>query len=255
VVELQRREFHFGQQLQLKETWAMNFEVNSNPAIQAAETDRVAFIKQTYLHLAGAILAFAALEAVIQMSGIAAVLTSFMVGRWSWLIVMAAFMGVSHLATNWASSDSSSSGKQYLGLGLYVIAEAIIFAPLLLIASYRTSGNVIPTAGVLTLFLFSGLTASVFISKKDLSWMGRFLTIGGFIALGIIVASAIFGFSLGLIFSAVMIIFAGASIMYQTSNIMNHYQTNQHVAASLALFASVALLFWYLVRFFSSSRN
>ena len=230
----------------------MNFEANSSPAIQAVESDRVAFIKRTYLHLAGAILAFVVLEALIQMSGIAAVLTSFMVGRWSWLIVLAAFMGVSYLATNWASSDSSSQGKQYLGLGLYVVAEAIIFAPLLFIASMMTSSNVIPTAGIMTLFLFSGLTASVFISKKDLSWMGRILTIGGFIAMGVIVASSLFGFDLGMLFSAVMVIFAAGSIMYQTSNILHHYKTNQHVAASLALFASVALLFWYLVRLFSS---
>ena len=233
----------------------MNFEINSGSAVQAAESERVSFIKQTYLHLAGAILAFVGLETLIQMSGIAYALTSLMVGRWSWLIVLGAFMGVSHLATKWASSDASSQGKQYLGLGLYVIAEAIIFAPLLLIASLMTSRNVIPTAGILSLFLFSGLTASVFISKKDLSWMGRILTIGGFIALGIIVVSALFGFTLGMLFSAAMIIFAAGSIMYQTSNVLHHYRTDQHVAASLALFASVALLFWYLVRFFSASRN
>ncbi len=230
----------------------MNYEVNSNPAIQAAETDRVAFIKQTYLHLAGAILAFVVLETIIQLSGIAEALVPYMLGRWSWMVVLLAFMGVSHLATNWASSDSSSQGKQYLGLGLYIVVEAIIFIPLLYMASRFSSSNVIPMAGILTLFLTSGLTASVFISKKDLSWMQRYLTIGGFIAFGLIVTSMLFGFNLGMIFSAAMVIFAGASIMYQTSNIMHHYQTNQHVAASLALFASVALLFWYLVRLFSS---
>lgn len=230
----------------------MNFDVNSNPAIQATETERVAFIKQTYLHLAGAILAFVVLEAVIQMSGIADLLMPFMSGRLSWFLVLMAFMGVSQVATNWASSDSSSQGKQYLGLGLYIVAEAILFVPLLFIASRFSSSNVIPMAGILTLFLLTGLTASVFISKKDLSWMGRILTIGGFVAFGIILLSLLFGFNLGVIFSAAMVIFAGASIMYQTSNILHHYKTNQHVAASLALFASVALLFWYLVRLFSS---
>ncbi|MEM6329409.1 MAG: permease, partial [Planctomycetota bacterium] len=35
---------------------------------------------------------------------------------------------------------------------------------------------------------------------------------------------------------------------YDTSNVMHHYQPGQHVAASLSLFASVALLFWYVVR-------
>ena len=59
----------------------------------------------------------------------------------------------------------------------------------------------------------------------------------------------IFGFSLGLIFSAVMILFAGGSVLYSTSNILHQYRTDQHVAASLYLFASVALLFYYIVQF------
>ena len=57
---------------------------------------------------------------------------------------------------------------------------------------------------------------------------------------------------LGLIFSGVMVVFAGAAILYNTSNIMHHYNEAQYVAASLSLFASVALLFWYVLRIFMS---
>jgi len=82
------------------------------------------------------------------------------------------------------------------------------------------------------------------------------LKIGGFVALGLFVTSFILPISLGLWFSAAMIIFASGSILYNTSNLIHRYQPGQHVAASLSLFASVALLFWYVLRLLMSlSRN
>ncbi len=232
----------------------MDFGMNTNAAQFAQESERAAFIRRTYLHVAGAILAFVALEALLLQLPLAGVISSVLGTRFGWLLVLGAFMAVSWIAQKWANSDTSPA-MQYLGLGLYVVAEAIIFLPLLYVAAYYTSEHVIVSSGLITMFLFAGLTASVFISKKDLSWMGRILTIGGFVAMGIIVASMLFGFTLGLLFSAIMVIFAGGAIMYETSNVMHHYRTNQHVAASLALFASVALMFWYILRLVMGSRN
>jgi FtsH-binding integral membrane protein len=144
-----------------------------------------------------------------------------------------------------------------LGLGLYVIGQALIFAPLLYIAAYFSDPSVIPTAAVLTLALFGGLTLIALTTRKDFSFLGGILQIAGFVALGLIVCSVLFGFSLGLIFSVAMVIFAGAAILYDTSNILHHYDTRHYVAASLELFASVALLFWYILRILMSlsSRN
>jgi len=34
--------------------------------------------------------------------------------------------------------------------------------------------------------------------------------------------------------------------------VLHHYRTDQHVAAALALFAAVALMFWFIVRIFMS---
>jgi FtsH-binding integral membrane protein len=165
------------------------------------------------------------------------------------MIVLGAFMGISYLADKWARSDASV-GMQYAGLGLYVAGEAIIFVPLLYVASNMAGGGVIESAGILTLLLFTGLTFTVFTTRKDFSMLGSFLSISCFVALGIIVVSIIFGFSLGLLFSAFMVIVAGASILYNTSNVLLRYNTTQHVAAALSLFASVALLFWYILRIF-----
>lgn len=137
---------------------------------------------------------------------------------------------------------------QYLGLGIYVVAEAIIFLPLLYLANER-GGNAILAAALMTGIVFGGLTVFVFITKADLSGWGKYLWLAGFVAMGVIVCSIVTGgFGLGLIFSAFMIALACAYILYETSNVLHHYRTDQHVAASLALFASVAILFWYILR-------
>ena len=64
--------------------------------------------------------------------------------------------------------------------------------------------------------------------------------------------SILFGFNLGNLFAGVMIALAAAYILYYTSNVLHHYRLDQYVAASLALFAAVALLFWYVLQLFMS---
>jgi len=226
-----------------------------NSAADALPAERARFIRKTYLHLAAAILAFIVLEGFLFTSGIADSIISVMRigGSMSWLLVLGAFMGVSWLAGSWANSQTSKP-MQYLGLALYVVAEAIIFVPLLFkIATFSSNpGDVIVKAGIVTLGLFLGITSVVFITRSDFSFLGPILAIGGFVALAFIVASILFGFSLGSLFAFIMVAFAGTAILYETSNVLHRYHTSQHVAASLTLFASIALLFWYLLSIFSS---
>ena len=85
--------------------------------------------------------------------------------------------------------------------------------------------------------------------------MRSLIIIGGFASLGLIVAGAIFGFDLGVWFSIFMILLASGSILYETSQLKNTYSTEQYVGASLRLFASIMLLFWYILRFLMSSRD
>ena len=61
-----------------------------------------------------------------------------------------------------------------------------------------------------------------------------------------------FGFELGTWFSVAMVAFAGAAILYDTSNVLHHYPEDRYVAGALQLFASVALMFWYVLRLFMS---
>ena len=223
-------------------------------AAQAAADERSAFITKTYAHLAGAIGLFVALEAILLQSHVADSLIPLMVGsQWAWLIVLGLFMVVSYVAQSWAQS-AVSPATQYMGLGLYVVAEAVIFLPLLYIAESRAPG-VILSAAITTLALFAGLTAIVFITRKDFSFLRSVLLFGGFAAMGLIVIAIVFHFALGPIFTYAMIALACGYILYDTSNVMLHYRIGQHVAASLALFAAAALLFWYILQLFLSRRE
>lgn len=237
----------------------MRFDAASNPytrainiAAEAGVEERAAFIMRTYMHLAGAIFAFVVLETALFFTGIAQALVPYMVGRGSWAIVLFAFIGVSWIADRWARS-ATSLPMQYAGLGLFVVAEAIIFLPMIAIA-LQFDPNAIPTAALVTLVLFGGLTGIVFLTRKDFSFMRGILGVLALAALGLIVCSMIFGFSLGVLFSGAMVALAGGYILYNTSNVLHHYRTDQHVAAALTLFADVALMFWYVLRIFMDRR-
>ena len=214
------------------------------------ETTRVSFVRKTYWHLAGAVAAFALIEYMLLNAGLEESVFSLLSVKYAWLMVMGAYMGVSWIAQKWANS-STSLGVQYAGLTLFVVVEALIFLPILMIANGMENG-VIAKAGLVTVAMVLGLTLIAFTPRKDFSFLGGMLKIGGMVALGVIVASFFLPITLGTWFSALMILFASGSILYSTSNIMYHYRTTQHVAASLSLFAGVALLFWYVLRLFMS---
>jgi len=225
----------------------MNYYETPSAVIDIPEADRATFIRRTYGHVAAALLAFTGLEYLLLSTPAAEKLFSLMfTGRWTWLVVLGLFMFVSHIAGRWAAS-AVSRPTQYAGLGLYVLAEGIIFAPLLLLAT-RIDAGILPKAAMITTGLFLGLTWVAFTTKKDFSFLQGILRVGMFVALGAIVASIVFGFNLGIIFSSLMILLLGGSVLYQTSNVIHHYRTNQDVAAALALFASFATMLWYVIQ-------
>jgi FtsH-binding integral membrane protein len=230
-------------------------EATGYPVAQADPEARAMFIRKTYAHLAGAIAAFVVLEVFLVNSPLApAMLKLISSSSYAWLAILGAFMIVGWMASSLAQG-TASAGVQYLGLALFVVAEGIIFVPLLYIAAFYAGPSVLPNAAILTGFMFVGLTIVAFTTRKDFSFLGSILTVGFLIALGLIVCSVIFGFQLGLIFSVVMVGLASAAILYDTSNVIHHFSTDQYVAASLQLFASVALLFWYVLRIMMALRE
>lgn len=213
---------------------------------EAAPSARAEFIKKTYLHLAGAIGAFIVIEILLlKIPGIESIAQTM---SRSWLLVIIAFMGAGFLADRWARSDNSRA-VQYAGLGFYTLIQAIIFLPIMVIATRYVdpTDNVIVKAGLITVLMVAGLTATAFLSKKDFSFLRGFLVVGMFVAFGAIAAGALFGFSFGLWLAAALVVLASVSILYTTSNIIHRYNTEQYVAASLGLFSGVAMLFYHVL--------
>ena len=100
----------------------------------ALASERGEFIRKVYMNLALGFVGFIALEAFLLTWQPAVELAQKMVTGSNWLIVLLAFMGVSWLANSWAV-NGATLGKQYAGFALYIIAESIIFLPLLIFAN------------------------------------------------------------------------------------------------------------------------
>jgi FtsH-binding integral membrane protein len=215
---------------------------------EASEDERINFIQRTYLHLGLAIFTFVVLEYLLLNSFLAPIILNLaFAGQLSWLIFLGLFILAGYVANRWALSGGSP-GRQYAGLGLYVVAEAILFLPLLFVAASYSTPGVIPSAAVMTFTVFTGLTVIVFVTRADFSFLRMGLSVAALLAFGLIVASILIGFDLGLLFSIVMVGLAAGYVLYYTSNVLHHYRTDQHVAAALALFATIALMFWYILR-------
>lgn len=225
---------------------------NKTLLIESTDEVRIAFYKKTYAHVAGGVLLFVLFEYLLLQSDTIVNFMMSMTQGWRWLVMLGGFM----LVTNYAESTvlkTADKNIQYMAYALYTFAQAIIFVPLLAIAIYYTeSADLIQQAAIVTLGLFVGISSIVFITKKDFSFIKTGITIGFFIAMGLIIAGTLFGFNLGLWFSVGMCLLAGGSILYQTSNLVNKYGTEDYIPASLGLFASLMLLFWYVLQIFMS---
>ncbi len=244
--------------------------MESNPFIvaDAPAADRAAFFRRTYGLVAIGFAAFAALLAIFfvgfdQRSGIAfAVFTGLgsmisSLGGWSILLVMLAFWGATTVAQSLAF-NRASRGTQYAGLGLYVILEALIFIPLIGYVILSTNGNassVLVPAGIVTGGMIAGLTALVFMTNLDFSFLKVAIVLGSFAVLAIVIVAAIAGLSLGAWFSIAMIVLMATVILYQTNEIKNTLETDQHVAAAFILFSSFVTLLFYVIRFFAGRRE
>ena len=92
-------------------------------------------------------------------------------------------------------------------------------------------------------------------TRKDFSFLRALLMWGGVLALVAMVGGAVFGFQLGTWFSVAMIGFAGVRCCTTPRTSFIHYPEDRYVSAAMQLFASIALMFWYVLRLVMGSRN
>ena len=233
----------------------------SNPFIvaDAPAADRAAFFRRTYGLVAASFGAFAVTLYALFVSGIA---ETFMrsisgMGSWGMLGVMVLFWLGTTAAQSLAFSRASRLA-QYAGLGLYVLLQAIIFVPLIYYTAIVTKGNpgeILIPACLATGALVVALTAVVFMTNLDFSFLKVAIVIGSICALGIIVVSLFAGWSLGAWFSIAMIVLMATVILYQTNEVKNTMETDQHVAAAFVLFSSFVTLLFYVIRLFAGRRE
>ncbi|MFI0429924.1 Bax inhibitor-1 family protein [Mariniflexile sp. HMF6888] len=230
-----------------------NLVENKLMVSELSEVDKVAFYKKTYSHVAVGVLVFVLFEYLLLQSEAIVSFALSMTDGYRWLIMLGGFMFITNYAER-MTLKTPDKNKQYLAYGVYILAEAFIFVPLIYIAAfYMESGpEILNQAAIVTLALFTGLSAIVFVTKKDFSFLKAGLTVGFFIAIGLILAGTLFGFNLGLWFSVGMCVLAAGSILYQTSNLVNKYSNDEYIPAALGLFASLMLLFWYVLSIFMS---
>ncbi|WP_426139976.1 Bax inhibitor-1/YccA family protein [Pseudomonas sp. DWP3-1-2] len=110
--------------------------------------------------------------------------------------------------------------------------------------------EVVSSAFAMTALVFGGLSAYVLITRKDMSFLGGFITAGFFVLLGATLASFFFQVSgLQLAISAGFVLFSSVCILFQTSAIIHGGERN-YIMATISLYVSIYNLFISLLQIF-----
>lgn len=218
--------------------------------IDAEQDERIAFVRRVYAHVGGAVAFCVTLIAImLNMEDVIVPLADAFFGQY-WIFLIG-FM-IASVAAHRMAATGANPGLQYAGLMFYAFAEAVFLAPFLyVVRTFPQFGGdeVIMKAGLFTLLIFGGLTLFVLLTKTDFSFLRGILVLGMVAAFALIIVSFFGGLDLGTWFSGGMIVLMSGFILWETSNVLHHYRTDQHVAASLAVFSSLATLFWYVLQF------
>lgn len=109
-------------------------------------------------------------------------------------------------------------------------------------------GEVVSSAFAMTALVFFGLSAYVLTTRKDMSFLGGFITAGFFVLIGAMLASLFFNISgLQLAISAGFVVFSSVCILFQTSTIIHGGERN-YIMATISLYVSIYNLFISLLQ-------
>ena len=222
---------------------------SSLPLSDATPSERYEFIRATYNHVLGALGCFAFLSWILFQVGF---------GRWfylliaeyslSWLVVLGGFMLIGRMSSHFAETENRET--QYVGLALAILAEGIVFAPLIFAVHANSGAAAIQSGVAVTIGMVCALTEVVRRSRTDFSHLEGILRAFGWLSGAFIVSSILFGFTLGALFSYAMIALATGFILYDTSRILKEEVAYNYVSAALQLFLSINLLLWYVLSIF-----
>ena len=217
------------------------------PASEVSVQERVGFIRKVYALFFAATL-FAIGGAVI---GINTPPLLLFAAQHPWIMFFMMIGGVMA-----AQALRHKPGINLVALFGFTTFTGIVISPLLYIIG-RTNPNSILQAGLLTVGIFGGLTAYVFISNRDFSFLRGMVTVGLIVVILAGVMNLLFVGSMGLGFAlaiATLLLFSGF-VLYDTSNIIRRYPTNEYVAGALDLYLDAFNMFLALLRILNAGRR
>ena len=128
-------------------------------------------------------------------------------------------------------------------LGFTFIAGVFLTPILTVAAGFRNGGQLVALAGGMTAAIFFAMATIATVTKKDFSFMGKFLMVGLVLLIVASLANLFFQIpALSLTISAVAVLIFSAYILYDVSNIVRGGETN-YVMATLGLFLNLYNLF------------
>ena len=199
-------------------------------AASVSTTERLVFIKKVYSLLA--------------MSMLTAAVGAYLGSGPLYLLVapnMMLFFVLQIGLIFFASFAARKPGLNIIALFSFTTVSGLTLGPLLM----RVGPTIAAEAFVLTAITFVGLSLYVVYSKKDFSFMSGFLMTGLIVLVvgGLLNMFFIQSGMMHFVMSGASVLLFSGFILYDTSNILRYYGTDEHVSATLALYLDVLNLF------------
>jgi len=137
----------------------------------------------------------------------------------------------------------NSAAGVFALFGFTFIAGLALTPILTYAAGFSNGGQLVALAGGMTAVIFFALASFATVTKRDFSFMGKFLFIGLILLIVASLANLFFQIpALSLTISAIAVLLFSAYILFDVSRIVNGGETN-YVMATMALFLDIYNLF------------
>jgi len=126
----------------------------------------------------------------------------------------------------------------------FTFIAGVFLTPILTVAAgFRNGGQLVGLAGAMTAGIFFAMAAVATITKKDFSFMGKFLFIGMILLIIASLANIFFQIpAMSVTISAIAVLIFSTYILYDLSRIIHGGETN-YIMATLSLFLSLYNIF------------
>jgi len=145
-----------------------------------------------------------------------------------------------------------------LNIGLVLLFNfvmGVVIAPLIYIYG-RAQPGLITQAAVLTLGAFGILTLYAFVSRRDFSAWGSFLTVGLWVLIGTSLLNLFFRNEMASTWLAgVTVLLFSGMLVYDTWRLRNHYGPDEYVGAAVQIYLDLLNMFLAILRILGNRRN